>query len=44
VTSAGESVPVVDRTLRRLTTLVEFGSDPADAGVTVMGTPAALWA
>jgi len=44
VARAGAGAPVVDRTLRPLMTLVEFGNDPAGADVTVTGTPAALWA
>lgn len=44
VARAGAGAPVVDRTLRPLMTLVEFGNDPASADVTVTGTPVALWA
>jgi uncharacterized protein (TIGR03083 family) len=44
VANTGTDAPVVDWTVRPLMTLVEFGSDPANADVTVSGTPAALWA
>jgi uncharacterized protein (TIGR03083 family) len=44
MTRAGAGGAVVDWTVRPLMTIVEFGSDPANADVTVTGTPAALWA
>jgi uncharacterized protein (TIGR03083 family) len=44
VASAGAGAQVAEWTVRPLMTLVEFGSDPANADVTVTGTPDALWA
>jgi uncharacterized protein (TIGR03083 family) len=41
---AGAGGHIIDWTIRPLKTIVEFGSGPAGADVTVMGTPAALWA
>lgn len=42
--TTGAGAAVVDWTVRPLKTIVEFGSGPDHADVTVTGTPAAVWA
>ena len=42
--NAREGAPAVDWTVRPLTALVEFGSNPDKADATVTGTHTALWA
>ena len=44
VANAREGAPAVDWTVRPLTALVEFGSNPDKADATVTGTHTALWA